>query len=184
MLTINALENGDFLNFILDFLAARHPNSLTRKQSTHLCFFLRPQKQDVSPMSHFDSKGNVPYKPKKTHKPSNSKLLSYVLIYIFNLFILFNKDVCVCVYNHKAFSDFSIHSNFSPFIFSFASLFNHTTTRIAILLIQNSIFLQLPIIIILQHQSRIPVFMIYLLLSLCNFLFCFFFSIIIGNINF
>ena len=96
VLTINALENGDFLNFILDFLAARHPNSLTRKQSTHLCFFLRPQKQDVSPMSHFDSKGNVPYKPKKTHKPSNSKLLSYVLIYIFNLFILFNKDVCVC----------------------------------------------------------------------------------------
>ena len=51
VLTINALENGDFLNFIFYFLADNHKLIHTQ--------------QDVSPMSHFDSKGNVPYEAKQ-----------------------------------------------------------------------------------------------------------------------
>ena len=47
---LNALENGDFLNFIFYFLADKHEQIHTQ--------------QDV--MSQNDSKGNVPYEVNKS----------------------------------------------------------------------------------------------------------------------
>ena len=67
---LNALENGDFLNFIFYFLADKHEQIHTHQPSLNfeavekypLFFSIPPkQQQDVSPMSQNDSKRNVPY---------------------------------------------------------------------------------------------------------------------------
>ena len=86
----------------------------------------------MSPMSHFDSKGNVPYVLCMRATKQDIFGLGIILncnmsclIYLFHLFFYLVKQ-CVCVYSAKAFSDFFVHfDSFSFVSWFFLKLFYH-----------------------------------------------------------